>query len=113
MTATAARAAMSDQELYRRGNIAVHRLLLAPGEAMAWHRDPYQRVAVVLQGDRIAIEFRDNRETLQIEVTPGQVDWEQPGGAIHRAVNVGQKSYEQVTVFLLDKPDAVAQPTED
>ncbi|MGA7566909.1 MAG: hypothetical protein WBW53_12700 [Terriglobales bacterium] len=26
-------------------------------------------------------------------------------------VNVGKQPYEQVTVFLLDRPDAVAQPT--
>jgi len=27
-------------------------------------------------------------------------------------VNVGKQPYEQVTVFLLDRPDAVAQPAE-
>jgi hypothetical protein len=28
-------------------------------------------------------------------------------------VNVGKRPYEQVTVFLLDRADAVAQPTEE
>ena len=28
-------------------------------------------------------------------------------------MNVGTQPYEQVTVFLLDRPDAVAQPTEE
>jgi hypothetical protein len=27
-------------------------------------------------------------------------------------VNIGKQPYEQVTVFLLDRPDAVAQPGE-
>ena len=27
-------------------------------------------------------------------------------------INVGKQPYEQVTVFLLDRPDAVAQPTD-
>ena len=103
---------MADQELFRHGNIAVRRLVLAPGEAMPWHRDPYHRVAVIVQGDLLAIEFRAGDERLEIPLTPGQVDWEQPGGRIHRAVNIGQRTYEEVTVFLLDKPDAVPQPTE-
>ena len=37
----------------------VRRLRLAPGESMAWHRDPYQRVAVILGGDLLSIEYRD------------------------------------------------------
>jgi hypothetical protein len=32
---------------------------------------------------------------------------------IHQAMNIGKQPYEQVTVFLLDRPDAVAQPTEE
>jgi quercetin dioxygenase-like cupin family protein len=104
---------MADQELFRQDNVAVRRLVLAPGEAMPWHRDPYHRVAVIVQGDLLAIEFRGVGERQQVAVTPGQVDWEYPGGRVHRAVNIGQKTYEQVTVFLLDKPDAVPQPTED
>jgi hypothetical protein len=40
-------------------------------------------------------------------------DWEEPTERVHRAVNVGGQPYEQLTVFLLDQPDAVAQPTEE
>jgi len=32
---------------------------------------------------------------------------------IHRAVNVGKHPCGQVTVFVLDQPDEVAQPTEE
>ena len=89
----------------------VRRLRLAPSEAMPWHRDPFYRVAVVLSGDLLSIEYRDSGE--RVEVTPGQVDWEEPTERIHRAVNVGKQPYEQVTIFLLDRPDAVPQPTEE
>jgi len=33
--------------------------------------------------------------------------------SVHRAVNIGNQPYEQVTVFLLDRPDAVAEPTDE
>jgi len=97
-----------DETLFHQGTIVVRRLRLAPGEAMPWHRDPFQRVAVVLGGDLLCIEYRDGGESHQVGISPGQVDWEEP---IHRAVNVGKRPYEQVTVFLLDRPDAVPQPT--
>jgi quercetin dioxygenase-like cupin family protein len=103
---------MTDEIVFHRGTTMVRRLRLAPGEAMAWHRDPFQRVAVVLKGDLLSIEYRDGGGALRVEVTPGQVDWEETSTRVHRAVNVGKQSYEQVTIFLLDRPDAVAQPTE-
>ena len=74
---------------------------------MSRHRDPFHRVAVVLRGDLLSIEDRDGGESQSVEVTPGQVEWEEPSARVHRAVNVGRQPYEQVTVFLLDRPDAV------
>jgi quercetin dioxygenase-like cupin family protein len=104
---------MTDDLLLHHGTTMVRRLRLAPGETMPWHRDPFHRVAVVLSGDFLSIEFRDGGENVRVEVTPGQVEWEEPSARVHRAVNVGKQSYEQVTVFLLDSSDAVPQPTED
>jgi hypothetical protein len=78
---------------------------------MPWHHDPFHRVAVVLSGDAIAIEYRDRGESHRVEISPGQVEWEEPTDRVHRAVNVGGQPYEQITVFLLDRPDAVPQPT--
>ena len=101
---------MSEERLIQRGSILVRRLRLAPGEAMPWHRDPFHRVTVVLQGDALAIEQRDGREPHRFEVTPGQVDWDEPSDRVHRAVNVGELPYEEVTVFFLDRPDAEPQP---
>lgn len=43
-------------------------------------------------------------DSLRVDVTPGQVEWEEPSERVHRAVNIGQQPYEQVTVFLLDRP---------
>jgi len=91
----------------------VRRLILAPGEAMPWNRDPFQRVAIVMGGDVLSIEYRDGGESQRVEITPGLVEWEEPTGRIHRAVNVGKQPYEKVTVFLLDRPDAVPQPREE
>ena len=79
----------------------VRRLRLAPGEAMPWHRDPFHRVAVVLGGDLLSIEYQDGCESQCVEITSGQVEWEEPSTHVHRAVNVGKKPYEQVTIFLL------------
>jgi hypothetical protein len=103
---------MTDEVLIRRGTTLVRRLRLAPGETTPWHRDPYHRVSVVLSGDVIAIEFRDGGEPERIELTPGQADWDEPFARLHRAVNIGTQVYEEVTTFLLDKPDAVPQPQE-
>jgi quercetin dioxygenase-like cupin family protein len=91
----------------------VRRLHLAPGETMPWHRDPFQRVAVIWGGDLLSIEYRDGGESQRVEVTPGQIEWEEPSARVHWAMNIGKQPYEQVTVFLLDRPDAVAQPTEE
>jgi len=104
---------MTDEILVHKGTIMVRRLRLAPGEAMPWHRDPFHRVAVVLGGDVLSIEYRDGGESVVVQIAAGQVDWEEPSARVHRAVNVGEQPYEQVTVFLLDRPDAVPQPTEE
>ena len=104
---------MTDEIVFHHGITMVRRLLLAPGEAMPWHRDAFQRVAVILRGDLLSIEYRDGGESQRVEITPGQVEWEEPSTRVHLAVNIGRQTYEQVTVFLFDRPDAVAQPAEE
>jgi oxalate decarboxylase/phosphoglucose isomerase-like protein (cupin superfamily) len=104
---------MAEERLFQRGTTLVRRLRLAPGEAMHWHRDPFHRVTVVLHGDALAIEDRESGERDRFEVRPGQVDWDEPSDRVHRGVNVGEQPYEEVTVFFLDRPDAVAQPSAD
>jgi quercetin dioxygenase-like cupin family protein len=104
--------AVTERVLHRRGPVLVRRLRLAPGEATPWHRDPFHRVTVVLRGDALAIEYRDGRHSERTGVAAGQVDWDEPFESPHRAVNVGLLPYEEITVFLLDRPDAVPQPEE-
>jgi hypothetical protein len=70
-------------------------------------------VGVELNQSGVCIEYRDGGESQRVEITPGHVEWEEPSARVHRAVNVGTQPYEQVTVFLLDRPDAVAQPNEE
>lgn len=47
---------------------------------------------------------------MPVALTPGQVDWDEPGERIHRAANVGRIPYEEVTIFFLAHPDDVPQP---
>jgi quercetin dioxygenase-like cupin family protein len=103
---------MSEQILHHRGTTLVRRLTLEPGEAMPWHRDPYHRVTVILRGDTIQIEHHDGSVPERFTVTPGQVDWDEPYPKLHRGVNVGSTTYEEITTFFLDHPDAIPQPTE-
>ena len=104
---------MSEELLFQRCTTLVRRQRLAPGEAMPWHRDPFHRVSVVLSGDELAIEYRDGGEIERFPVEPGQAGWDEPTERVHRGVNVGQRPYEEITVFFLDRPDAVPQPVAD
>jgi hypothetical protein len=49
---------------------------------------------------------KDGGESQRVEVTPGQVEWEEASARVHRAVNVGKQLYEQVTLFMLDSSGA-------
>jgi|SRR5688572_3351130 len=104
---------MKDEVLFQRGTTLVRRMQLSPGEAMPWHRDPFHRVTVVLHGEALALEYRDGSESERFEVAPGQVDWDEPTDQVHRGVNVGEGPYEEITIFLLNRPDDVPQPREE
>lgn len=95
---------MPEEFLFRRGLTLVRRLSLAPGEAVPWHRDLFHRVTVVLQGDALAIEYRDGSLTQRIEFETSRVDWDEPTDRLHRGVNVGKRPYREITIFLLEVP---------
>ena len=101
---------MIHETLSRRETTLIKRLVLEPGEATVWHYDPFHRVTVIVRGDALAIEYYDGEEPQRISVSAGQVDWDAPTNRKHRAVNVGVTIYEEVAIFFLDRPDAVAQP---
>ena len=73
--------------IHHRGNYVVRRLRLAPGEATPWHRDPFHRVSVVLSGDELGVEFRDDGKSHSESIKAGEVYWLEPSDRIHRAVN--------------------------
>lgn len=100
---------MIDEILHERGTTLVRRLRIEPGEAMPWHRTPYPHVSVVLSGDALAIEF-EGGAVQHVVVAARQVDWGEPELRRHRGVNVGTQPYEEVTVFLLDRPGATPEP---
>src|SRR5262249_2933896 len=57
-----------EETLHHRGTTLVRRLLLAPGEATRWHRDPCHRITVVFQGAALTIELRDGRHQKHVTV---------------------------------------------
>jgi len=100
----------SEEILHHRGNYLVRRLRLPPGAATPWHRDPFHRVTVVLSGDILSIEFQDGAEPERSTITIGEAHWLEPSDRVHRAVNIGKQTFEEVTTFFLDRPDAIHQP---
>jgi quercetin dioxygenase-like cupin family protein len=99
------------ETISQRGTTVVRRMVLDAGEATPWHTDPHDRITVVVRGESLAIEYRDGRGTEHLLVAPGQTDWDEPTDRVHRAVNVGRITYEEVAIFFLDRADAVPQPT--
>jgi hypothetical protein len=67
-------------------------------------------VTVVLRGELLAIEFRNGQPAVEVRVAPGVVDWDEPSHHIHRAMNIADVPYEEITIFLLSQPDDVPQP---
>ena len=104
---------MAEQRIGLRGATLVRRLILEPGEATPWHLDPFHRITVVVRGESLMIEYRDGAGAERFEVHAGQCDCDEPGDRAHRAVNVGSGPYEEVTIFFLDRPDAIPQPGAD
>ncbi len=101
---------MIAETISQRGTTLVRRLILEPGMATPWHVDPFHRISVVVRGETLAIEYRDGRKPDRVEVFAGEADWDAPTEQVHRAVNVGRATYEEVTIFFLDRPDAIPQP---
>ena len=87
----------------------IRRAILEPGQASPWHRDSCRRLTVVVRGDGLTIEFQDG-ERLGVDVYPGLADWDEPTGRVHRAVNSGAETFEEVVTFYLGFPGQDPQP---
>jgi len=88
----------------------IRRLVLEPGETMPWHTDSCHRFSVVVRGQQLTIEFRDTGEEIAVPVYPGMVGCDEPTARVHRAVNTGSTTYEEVVTFFLSFPGTVPQP---
>jgi hypothetical protein len=101
---------MRREIISRRDDLVIGRLVLEPGDAMPWHTDPCRRFSVVVRGDRLGIEFRESGEMVVLPVRPGLAEWDEPEGRVHRGVNVGTSTYEEVVTFYLERPGMDPQP---
>jgi hypothetical protein len=101
---------MKVELITERSELIIRRLVLDPGEAMFWHRDNCHRFTVVVRGSRLAIEYWDPQQVLELDVYPGMADWDSPEERIHRAINTGKDTYEEVVTFYRSSSDVDPQP---
>jgi hypothetical protein len=101
---------MHSEVITRRDDLMIRRLVLEPGEAMPWHTDACHRFSVIVRGQQLTIEFRETGERIGVPVHPGIVDWDTPEARVHRAVNTGATTYEEVVTFVLSVPGTEPQP---
>jgi len=97
----------------QREDLLIRRQILDPGEALPWHVDLCHRFTVVVRGDELTIQFRDERDgqPIVIPIQPGLAEWDVPEPRVHRGVNTGRSTYEEVVTFYLDPPGIDPQPT--
>lgn len=93
-----------------RDDLLIRRQRLAPGAATPWHTDACHRFMVVVQGNGLTLEFRDDGRRMEVPVAPGMADWDAPESRIHRAVNTGTVPFEEVVTFYRDHPGQDPQP---
>jgi hypothetical protein len=101
---------MQSEVITRRDGLMIRRLVLGPGAAMPWHTDACHRFSVIVRGQQLTIEFRDTGERIGVAVHPGMVGWDKPEARVHRAVNTGSTTYEEVVTFFLSVPGIAPQP---
>lgn len=93
-------------------DLLIRRTILEPGEASHWHRDPCRRFTVVVRGGRLLIEYRGSDETTEVTAASGEAGWEAPQQAVHRAVNIGTDTFEEVVTFYRATAGQDPQPIE-
>ena len=104
---------MKTEIVSQRENILIRRHMLEPGEALPWHTDLSHRFSVIIRGDLLRIEYRDSADGETIAVYPGMTDWDEPQANVHRGINIGKGTYEEVVIFFLSEPDMEPQPEAD
>ncbi len=93
--------------------LLIRRMTLAPGEPMYWHTDRCRRFSVVVQGEELAIEYRDGSAGQRFPVSNGLCGWDEPEQRVHRAVNVGGVAYTEIVTFYKNHAGEDPQPRPD
>ena len=101
---------MRSELITERDDLVIRRLILEPGESMDWHTDACRRFTVVVHGERLAIEYRDDGSLHTFDLSSGDVGWDEPEPRVHRAVNVGSSRYEEVVTFFREGAHIDPQP---
>jgi oxalate decarboxylase/phosphoglucose isomerase-like protein (cupin superfamily) len=101
---------MKSELLTERDDLVIRRHILEPGEAMPWHTDACHRFSVLVRGNGLTIEFRDTGEFVDVAVYPGLTGWDAPESRVHRGINTGSMTYEEVVMFFRDSPQLEPQP---
>jgi len=93
-----------------RDDLVIWKMTLSPGEAGYWHTDSCSRFTVIVSGDKLGIEFRDQVERVEIDVVSGTSGWDEPEERVHRAVNIGSVDYVEIVTFYRENASIVPQP---
>ncbi|MEM7079284.1 MAG: hypothetical protein AAF513_11710 [Pseudomonadota bacterium] len=93
--------------------LLIRRMTLPPGAAGPWHSDRCHRFSVIVSGDALEIEYRDNESRHRVVVHAGMAGWDAPDARVHRAINVGDEVYEEVVTFYRDGVTGEPQPLDD
>jgi len=101
---------MKSETITQRADLIIRRHILEPGEALPWHTDRCHRFTVVVRGESLRIEYRDSGEIETFPVHAGMADWDAPQPKVHRGVNAGSVSYEEVIIFFTDELGIEPQP---
>jgi hypothetical protein len=102
---------MQSEVLTERDDLVIRRHILEPGEAVPWHTDACHRFSVLVRGNGLTIEFRDSGERVEVTpIHPGLTGWDAPESRVHRGINTGSTTYEEVIVFFRDSARVDPQP---
>ena len=101
---------MQSETITERADLIILEQILQSGEALPSHTDLCHRFTIIESGDRLGIEYRDTGEAETLHVYPGLADWDAPQPRVHRGINAGTVTYEEVIVFFTDEPNTEPQP---
>ena len=92
-------------------DLLIRRMILEPDEATPWHVDRCRRFTVVIRGERLQIQFQEAGTALDVMVGRGEANWDEPDDTVHRVVNTGTSTFEEVVSFYRTTPHEDPQPS--